>query len=60
MKWIRDFFSTGNEINENTVMGVCFSAALLAGTFTGIVDGEKYYVLAGMIVAFFGVGALKK
>ena len=59
-KFFRDFFSTSNEINENIVMGVCFSIALLVGSFTNIMDAEKYYILAGMIAVFFGVGAFKR
>ena len=59
-KFFKDFFSTSNEINEDVVMGVIFAIALLVGTFTGVVDGEKYYILAGMVAVFFGVGAFKK
>ena len=59
-KWLHDFFSTSNEINENVVMGVLFAAFLIAVTFIPVVDGQKYYVLAGMVAAFFGLGAIKK
>lgn len=59
-KFFKDFFSTSNEINENIVIGAIFAIALLVSTFLPIVDGEKYYVLAGMTATFFGVGAFKK
>jgi len=59
-QWVKDFFSTSNEINENVVMGVIFAVFLLAVTFFPIVDANKYYVLAGIVAAFFGLGALKK
>ena len=60
MKFIKDFFSTSNEINENVVMGVIFALAFLVATFISIVDADKYYILAGMTAVFFGVGAFKK
>lgn len=60
MKFFKDFFSVSNEINENVVMGAVFGLALLVSTFIPIVDGEKYYILAGMTAVFFGVGALKR
>jgi hypothetical protein len=60
MKFFKDFFSVSNEINENIVVGSIFVLALLAGTFLPIVDGEKYYILAGMTALFFGIGAFKK
>jgi hypothetical protein len=59
-KWLHDFFSTSNEINENTVMGVLFAGLLIAVTFVPMVAQDKYYVLAGIVAAFFGLGALKK
>ena len=58
-KFLKDFFSISNEINENVVMGVIFSVLFLGVTFTSI-DVEKYYTIAGMITLFFGVGALKR
>ena len=58
-KFLREFFSISNEINENIVMGVIFSILFLGVTFTNI-DVEKYYTIAGMITLFFGVGALKR
>ena len=60
MKFWKDFFSTSNEINENIVIGVIFAIALLIATFLPIVDGEKYYILAGLTAVFFGVGAFKR
>ena len=58
-KFLKEFFSDSNEINENIIMGVIFSVLLIAMTFTNI-GIEKYYTLAGMITLFFGVGALKR
>ena len=58
-KIFKEFFSTSNEINENTVMGVTFAIALIVATFVDI-GPEKYYTLAGLTAAFFGIGALKK
>jgi membrane protein CcdC involved in cytochrome C biogenesis len=58
--WLRRFFSTENSINENIVMGVIFAVFLIAVSFVPIVDQEKYYILAGMVAAFFGLGALKR
>ena len=60
MNFLKNFFSTGNEINENIVVGAIFAIALLVATFLPLVDGEKYYILAGMVAVFFGVGAFKK
>ena len=60
MKFLKDFFSTSNNINENVVMGVIFSVALLISTYIPVVEGEKYYILAGLVAACFGLGALKK
>jgi hypothetical protein len=59
MKWIKDFFSTSNEINENTVMGVLSFIILSAGFFVGVAD-QAIYIMAGLVAAFFGLGALKK
>jgi hypothetical protein len=58
--FFKNFFSTSNEINENTVMGFLFALILVAATFTGIVPEEKYYILAGTMALFFGIGAFKK
>jgi hypothetical protein len=58
--WLKRFFSVDNSINENVVMGVIFALVLLAATFIPIVGESKYYVLAGAVLAFFGIGALKK
>jgi len=60
MDFLKKFFSTDNAINENIVVGVVFAIALLIATFIPLVDGEKYYILAGMVAVFFGVGAFKK
>lgn len=58
-KWLHDFFSTSNDINENIVIGVIFAAAFLIALFTNV-DDSKFYTLAGTLCLFFGVGALKK
>lgn len=60
MKVLKDFFSTSNEINENTVMGVIFALAVIISTFIPIVTPDKYWTLAGLTAAFFGLGALKR
>ena len=61
-KFLKDFFSTSNEINENVVVGVIFLVALIAATFipNDFVGQDKYYILAGLVAASFGFGALKK
>lgn len=59
MKWLKSFFASDNSVNENTVMGVIFSACLLVSTFVPVSD-EKYYVLAGLVAVMFGVGAFKR
>ena len=59
-KFIKDFFSTSNEINENIVMGVLFAMALLVAIFIPIVSGEKFYILSGMVALFFGLAPFKK
>lgn len=58
--FFKNFFSTSNEINENIVMGVIFSVTLIAGTFLQIVDGDKFYVLAGLVALCFGLAPFKK
>lgn len=57
-KWLHDFFSVSNEINENVVIGVLFVMVFLPCIF--FIPVDKLYVLAGLICAFFGLGALKK
>ena len=57
---IKEFFSTSNEINENVVMGCVFAMCLIVSTFIDVVTPDKYYTLAGLTAAFFGLGALKK
>jgi hypothetical protein len=59
-KFFKDFFSVENGINENTVMGVVFSVALLTSTFVTFVPEDKYYILAGLVASFFTIGAFKK
>lgn len=60
MKWLKSFFATDNSVNENTVMGTIFSACLIVSTFTSAVEDEKYYILAGLVALFFGIGVFKK
>jgi len=60
MKFLKDFFSTSNEINEDTVVGVIFVVATLVAAFLPDVSADKFYVLAGLVAASFGIGALKK
>lgn len=60
MKWLKDFFSTSNEINENTVIGLLFCAVLIVATFFVSVPAGKYYILAGLVASCFGLAALKK
>ena len=57
--FIKQFFAVDNHVNENTVMGVVFSACLIVSTFVPVSD-EKYYVLAGLVAVMFGVGAFKR
>ena len=60
MRFFKDFFSTSNEINENIVIGVVFAVAFLVATFVPLVTPEKYYTMAVLVGAFFGLGALKR
>ncbi len=57
--FIKQFFAVDNAVNENTVMGVIFSACLIVSTFIPVTD-EKYYILAGLVAVMFGVGAFKR
>ena len=59
-KFIKAFFSTSNDINENIVMGVIFSIALMVAIFMPLVTGEKFYILAGIVALFFGLAPFKK
>lgn len=58
-KWLHDFFSTSNEINENTVMGVLSFGLLVAAYFT-LAPAEIIIILASLTGAFFGLGSLKR
>ena len=53
------FFSTSNEINENTVMGVIFAAVTITG-FILKYDLASLGIISGMTMGFFGIGAVKK
>ena len=63
-KFIKDLLSTSNEINENTIVGLIFIVVFLAMLVVDVVahefDSQKYYIVAGLIAASFGFGALKK
>jgi hypothetical protein len=58
--WFKRFFAVDNSINEHVVMGAIFAAILLVSTFVPVVSDQKHYVLAGAVLAFFGIGALKR
>lgn len=58
-KWWKQFFAVDNAVNEDTVLGVLFSVVLIVGIFVRVSD-EATYVLASLVAAFFGLGALKK
>jgi hypothetical protein len=58
-EWIKKFFAVDNLVNENTVMGVLFAIVLIIATFSGV-EEAKYYILAGEVAVFFGLGAFKK
>lgn len=58
--FFKDLFSTSNNINENVVVGFILLIAVLVGTFLPIVDEGKYYILCGMTMLCFGIGAFKK
>jgi len=59
-KFLTDLFSTKNDINENTVVGFILLIAVLVSTFLPVVDEGKYYILSGMTMLCFGIGAFKK
>ncbi len=59
-EWFNKFFSTENAINENIVTGTIFAVAFLVATFLDVVPEGKYYILAGMVATFYGIGAFKK
>lgn len=58
-EWVKSFFSTVNDVNENTVMGVLFAVVLIVATFAGVAEA-KYYIMAGEVAVFFGIGAFKR
>ncbi len=59
-QFLKNFFSTSNEINETTVVGTALLIIFLVATFFKIVDQEKYYILAGMTAICFGLAPFKK
>ena len=58
--WLKNFFSTSNEINENTVVGTSLLPVFIVSVFSASVSGEKMYILAAFVALCFGLGALKK
>ncbi len=58
-KWFHNFFAVENEVNENTVMGTLFAVVLIVSVFMNV-DKEIVWTLAGIVLSFFGLGALKK
>lgn len=55
-QFFKNFFSTSNEINENTVMGVVFSVALLASIIPPLqIPIESQVILIGAVGGFFGL-----
>ena len=57
--WLGAFFAVDNAVNENTVMGTLFSVALVVAIFIDS-PAETAWLLSGLVVAFFGLGALKR
>jgi len=57
--WLKRFFSTSNEINENVVVGCLLIIVVLVSTFVSV-PADKYYTIAILAASFFGLGALKK
>jgi len=57
---IKNFFSTSNEINENTVFAVVSFGLMVAAIFLPFISADKFYALCGFTAACLGVGALKK
>ena len=60
--FFKKFFSTSNEINENTVMGCIFALALLCSVFIKPlkIDLPTIGVLTGAMASFFGLSLGKK
>ena len=58
----KDFFSTSNKINENTVMGVFMALCMVVSImWEGLeVSQESIYTMAGMTMGFFGLSLGKK
>ena len=57
--WLKKFFSTSNEINENTVVGTILLLCVIAAIWTAV-PSDKFYTLAGAMVLCYGFGTLKK
>lgn len=59
-KFLKAFYSTSNEINENLIFATIFAVAFIVATFTDLVSGEKYYILAGAVALCLGIAPFKK
>ena len=58
-KWLKSFFAVDNQVNEHTVLGTVFAVVLIVSVFVGA-STDIVWTLAGVVMAFFGLGALKK
>ena len=60
--FFKNFFSTSNEINENTVMGLLYAVALLCAIFIKPLNigFEVKALLGGMTSTCFGLSLGKK
>jgi hypothetical protein len=58
-KWLKAYFAVDNNVNEHTVIGTLFSVALFISIFTGA-EYQVIWTLSGMVLAFFGLGTIKK
>ncbi len=58
-KWWKSFFAVDNAVNEDTVMGALFAVVLIVAIFIKAPQ-ESVWVLSGIVLSFFGLGALKK
>ncbi len=62
MKFLKGFFSTSNDINENTVMGLLFAVMLICTIFIKPLEVgfEVKALLGGMVLTCFGLSLGKK
>ena len=59
-KFLKNLFSVSNEINEHLIFALLFAIVFLVATFDTVVDGDKYYILAGMVALCLGIAPFKK